>query len=74
MCSERDREERILGGHRLAARIASSSLFCVSATDDVLVAGIFEDVDRALGLAVGDRGDPHAGNAVRRSDWSGPGP
>ena len=64
MSPERDRQERILRGHRLVRADRIVELVLRVGDDDILVAGILVDVDRALDLAVGDRSDPHAGNAV----------
>ena len=57
-------QKRILRGHRLVRADRVVELALRVGDDDILVAGIVEDVDRALDLAVGDRNDPHSGNAV----------
>jgi hypothetical protein len=65
MSPERLRQkERILRGYRLVRADRVGELVLRVDDDDILVAGISVDVDRALDLAVGDRSDPHAGNAV----------
>ena len=57
-------EERIFRGHWLVRADRVVELLLRVGNDDILVPGIFIDVDRPLDLAVGDRSDPHARNAV----------
>ena len=58
-------QERIFGGHRFVRANCVVEPLLRFGDDDILVAAVMKDVDRSLDVAVGDRDDPHSGNAVR---------